>query len=41
MDLTAVRREVANWPVAERLDLIERVWDDIIASGKRPELTPA
>jgi putative addiction module component (TIGR02574 family) len=29
MDLTTVMREVGNWPVEDRLRLIEEVWDSL------------
>ena len=41
MDRPAVIDEVRKWPVAERMDLIEMVWGEIVASGKVPDLTPA
>ena len=41
MDLAAVKEGVSRWPIAERQDLIEGVWDDIVASGRVPNLTPA
>jgi putative addiction module component (TIGR02574 family) len=40
MDITTVRREVSNWPVDQRLELIEGVWDEIAASNELPDLTP-
>jgi putative addiction module component (TIGR02574 family) len=34
MDVTEVMEEVGNWPVEERLRLIEEVWDSL---SKLPE----
>ena len=36
MDVTTVMKEVGNWPVEERLRLIEEVWESL---SDRPEAT--
>jgi putative addiction module component (TIGR02574 family) len=41
MDLATILREVASWPVDERLQLVEAVWDRIVDSGEHGELTSA
>ncbi len=28
-----------SWPIAQRLELVEQVWDSIIEDGAQPELT--
>lgn len=39
MDLTTVLAEVQSWPAADRLRLIEEVWDGLSDEGYEPELT--
>jgi putative addiction module component (TIGR02574 family) len=39
MDLDGVLREVESWPVEERLQLVEVVWERIIEAGVEPDLT--
>ena len=34
MDLATILREVASWPVDERIQLVEAVWDRIVDSGE-------
>lgn len=41
MDRFTVIDEVRKWPVSERMDLIESVWDEIVKSGQVPNLTAA
>jgi putative addiction module component (TIGR02574 family) len=41
MEPTAVFQEIATWPLEDRLELIERVWDDLVDSGWQPPLTEA
>jgi putative addiction module component (TIGR02574 family) len=41
MERTAVFQEITSWPVEDRLDLIERVWDDLVDTGWQPPLTDA
>ena len=41
MNATAIREQIATLPVTEQIELIEGVWDDIVAAGKLPDLTPA
>jgi putative addiction module component (TIGR02574 family) len=41
MDMTAVLREVESWPVEERIQLVEAIWERIIETGAEPELTEA
>jgi putative addiction module component (TIGR02574 family) len=39
MDLTAVLQEIQSWPVEDRLELVFRVWDQLIDDDWQPELT--
>lgn len=39
VDLATTLKVIESWPVSERLELVERVWDRIVESGWRPELT--
>jgi putative addiction module component (TIGR02574 family) len=39
MDLTTILREVDTWPVDDRIQLVEAVWDGIVDSGQHSELT--
>ena len=39
MDLRAILREVDCWPVDDRIQLVEAVWDRIVDSGEHCELT--
>lgn len=41
MDLTTILREVASWPIDERIELVEAVWDRIVDSGDHCEPTGA
>jgi putative addiction module component (TIGR02574 family) len=41
MDLTTILQEVDSWPIDERIQLVEAVWDRIVASGEHSELTSA
>ena len=40
MDLTNILREVDSWPIDERIQLVEAVWDRIVDGGEHYELTP-
>jgi putative addiction module component (TIGR02574 family) len=39
MDLTTILREVDTWPVDDRIQLVEAVWDRIVDLGQHSELT--
>ncbi len=39
MDLETVLTEVRSWPVAERLRLIEEVWEELSDENSEPQLT--
>ena len=39
MDLQTVLPEVDSWPVADRLRLMEGIWDSLADQGYEPELT--
>lgn len=39
MDMTTALSEVETWPVSDRLEFIELVWDRIADSGWQPTLT--
>ena len=39
MDLQTVLTEVDSWPVADRLRLMEGIWDSLADQGYAPELT--
>jgi len=41
MEPAAVMQEIATWPLDQRLELLERVWDDLLDSGWQPPLTEA
>ncbi|HEY3413795.1 MAG TPA: addiction module protein [Armatimonadota bacterium] len=41
MDVTAVLKEVGTWPVEQRLQLMDAVWDSLDDAGTLPELTDA
>ena len=41
MDRLGVIDEVRKWPVSDRMELIESVWDEIVSSGELPKLTAA
>jgi putative addiction module component (TIGR02574 family) len=41
MDLTTIMREVAGWPVDDRIHLVEAIWDRIVESGENVGLTEA
>jgi putative addiction module component (TIGR02574 family) len=39
MDLTTILREVDSWPIDDRIQLVEAIWDRIVDSGEQCELT--
>lgn len=39
MDMQAVFSEVNSWPVADRLRLVEQIWDQLVDQGYQPPLT--
>ncbi len=39
MDMTAVLNEIDGWPAEDRVELVHRVWDQLVQSGWRPVLT--
>ncbi len=39
MDLQTVLTEVDSWPVADRLRLMEGIWESLVDQGYEPELT--
>jgi putative addiction module component (TIGR02574 family) len=39
MDLTNILREVDSWPIDDRIQLVEAVWDRIVDSGEQCEPT--
>lgn len=39
MDPTTALQEIQSWPVEEQLELVFRVWDQVVESGWQPELT--
>ena len=41
MDVTTVLQEVNQWPVEDRLHLLETMWDDLIQAGVEPAVTEA
>ena len=41
MDLNSLIHEVRNWPVEDRLRLIEEVWDGLAAAPEMNDLTDA
>ena len=41
MDLQTVLTQVDSWPIEDRLQLMERIWDRLLNEGYEPELTDA
>ena len=41
MDLTTVLHEVDSWPVDDRIQLVQEVWDRLVDQGLEPGLTEA
>jgi putative addiction module component (TIGR02574 family) len=39
MDPTTTLEMVQTWPVENQLDLVFRIWDQLVENGGRPELT--
>ena len=39
MDLKTVVAEVESWPIDERLQLVEKIWDGLLEEGFEPEMT--
>jgi putative addiction module component (TIGR02574 family) len=39
VDLTTVLQEIQSWRVEDRLELLFRLWDQIVEDGWQPELT--
>jgi putative addiction module component (TIGR02574 family) len=39
MDPTATLETVKTWPLEDQLDLVFRLWDQLLDSGWKPELT--
>jgi len=39
MDLITVLREVDSWPVDDRIQLVQEIWDRLVSQGLEPELT--
>jgi putative addiction module component (TIGR02574 family) len=39
MDPTLTMRAVREWPVEDRLELVFRLWDQLVEDGWRPEPT--
>jgi putative addiction module component (TIGR02574 family) len=39
MDMATALKEIRAWPVEDRLELVEQVWDSIAESDWKPELT--
>lgn len=39
MDIASALKEVDAWPVDERLDFVQLVWDRIVDSGWQPTLS--
>ncbi len=39
MDLSTVLTAVGSWPVEDRLQLMEEIWDRLADEGYEPELT--
>jgi putative addiction module component (TIGR02574 family) len=39
MDLQSVLMAVDSWPIADRLQLLEEIWDRLVDGGYEPGLT--
>ncbi len=41
MDMATVLREIEEWPVDDRVRLVEAVWNSLVDTDVQPSLTPA
>jgi putative addiction module component (TIGR02574 family) len=39
MSTSTIPQDFRSWPLAQRLELVEQVWDSIIEDGAQPEIT--
>ncbi len=39
MDMTAVLNKIGGWPAEDRVQLVHRIWDQLVESGWRPTLS--
>ena len=39
MDRTAMLQTIKGWPLEQRIDFVEQVWDHIVDQGWQPVLT--
>lgn len=39
MDMVTALKEIEAWPLAEQIELAQRLWDRILDSGWQPQLT--
>ncbi|HEY1376375.1 MAG TPA: addiction module protein [Gemmataceae bacterium] len=39
MDVATALKQTETWPVEDQIELVQRLWDRILDSGWRPELT--
>jgi putative addiction module component (TIGR02574 family) len=39
MDVSPTLRDVRAWPVTDRLELVFRIWDQLVEDGWQPEIT--
>ena len=39
MDKATAIKEIDSWPMEDRLDLVQQVWDRMRAAGWQPQLT--
>jgi putative addiction module component (TIGR02574 family) len=39
MDMATAIEEIDSWPIEDRLELVQQVWDRMRAAGWQPQLT--
>jgi putative addiction module component (TIGR02574 family) len=39
MDMPTVLKAIETWPVEDRIELAQHIWDQLIESGWQPELS--
>ena len=39
MDIATALKEIDTWPIHDRVELVQLIWDRIVDSGWQPDLT--
>jgi putative addiction module component (TIGR02574 family) len=39
MDMATALSAIQEWPAADQVELVERIWDDLVDAGWQPQLT--